>query len=261
MSLLAAVLLSAACDARVPLPEGDAFVRSLAAAQRRREEALSLYTYDVSEAREQLARDGRVRRRETRSFEVFHVKGRPVRRLVARDGRPLEGRQREREERRARELAEGLRSGKAVSEEAGLRLSRILERYHFVARGREEVEERCAVVFDFTARPGDFDLERDALLRHLAGRLWVDEEERAVALVEVHNTSPLRVALGIGATVSAVTFRAEFRRLEAGVWLPRALEAAADGKKLLFRVFRVRTTTTYENYRRFEVEVQENVRP
>jgi hypothetical protein len=122
------------------------------------------------------------------------------------------------------------------------------------------VDERCALVFDFAARPGDFALERDGLLRRLAGRLWVDEAEEAVARVEVRNTSGLRFALGLGATVSSLSFEARFRRLEEGVWLPRSLAVSAKGKKLLFKGFRVRTTTTYDRYRRFEVDVLEEVR-
>jgi hypothetical protein len=243
------------------LPEGNVFVRGLAPAQREREEVLSLYTYDVTEVREDLGRDGRVQRRETRSYEVFLVKGRPVRRLVARDGRPLPPEEREKEQRRARELAEDLRSGRAVRELPGVRLSRILERYDFVAKGREEIDGRCALVLDFAARPGDYDLERDALLRRLAGRLWVDEGEEAVARVEVHNTSGLRFALGLGATVSSLALRTEFRRLEEGAWLPRSAEVCAEGRKLLFKGFRIRTTTRYDNYRRFEVQVQEELRP
>jgi hypothetical protein len=184
-----------------------------------------------------------------------------VRRLVARDGRPLGGKEREKEAHRVRELAEALRSGTAVSEQPGVRLSRVLERYDFSARGREEVDGRCALVFDFAARPGDFDLEKDGLLRRLAGRLWVDAAERAVARVEVRNTSGLRFALGIGATVSSLSFEAAFRRLEEGAWLPRSMAASATGRRFLFRSFRFRTTTSYENYRRFEVEVQEEVRP
>lgn len=261
MGPAAGLLLAAACSAGAPLPEGNGFVRGLVGAQRQREEALSRYAYDVSEVREHLDRDGRVERRETRSFEVYHVAGRPVRRLVAKNGRPLPAKEREKEDRRARELAADLRSGRAVSERPGVRLSRILERYHFVAVGREEVDGRCTLVFDFTARPGDFDLERDGLLRRLAGRLWVDEGDKAVVRVDVRNTRGLRFALGLGASVSSLSFRTEFRRLEEGAWLPRVVEAAAEGRKLVFRGFRVRTTSTYENYRRFEVEVDEAVRP
>jgi hypothetical protein len=111
---------------------------------------------------------------------------------------------------------------------------------------------------EFTALPGDFALERDSVLRRLAGRLWVDEEERAVARVEVHNTSAIRIALGLGASVSSLGFRSEFTRLPDGVWLPRSIETLAVGRKLL--VSGPWTTTSYGRYRRFEVEVLEQLR-
>ena len=88
----------------------------------------------------------------------------------------------------------------------------------------------------------------------------MDEAEKAVARVEVRNTTSLRFALGLGATVSSLSFQARFRRLEEGAWLPRSLAVSAEGKRLLFKGFRLRTTTTYERYRRFEVDVREEVR-
>ena len=57
------------------------------------------------------------------------------------------------------------------------------------------------------------------------------------------------------------SFEAEFRRLEEGVWLPKEVTAFVAGRKFLVKGFRVRTTTTYLNFRRFEVEVEEAVRP
>jgi hypothetical protein len=256
---LAVLLLSAACPAAAPLPEGDAYVRGLLSAQHQREEALSRYSYDVHELREELDRAGVARKRRTRDFEVFVVKGRPVRRLVAENGRPLAGRAREKEERRVRELAEAIASGRAVSERPGVRIAQLLERYSFVAARREEIRGRCSIVFDFTARPGDSALEHDTVLRRLAGRLWVDEADRAVVKVELRNTSGIKLALGIGASVSTLSLRTEFVRLEDGVWLPRSVETLAVGRKLLLRRFRVRTTTSYARYRRFEVEVKEEV--
>jgi len=256
---LAVLVLNAACQVAAPLPEGDAYVRGLLSGERRREDALSRYTYDVSEVREELDRAGRVHKRRTRDFEVFVVLGRPVRRLVARDGRALTGRERAKQERHARELAEALAAGKAASEQPRVRLSKVLERYRFVAVSREELDGRCAIAFDFTALPGDFALERDPVLRRLAGRLWVDEAERAVARVEVRNASGIKLAFGVGASVSSLSLRVEFTRLPDGVWLPRLVESLAVGRKFLVSGFRVRTTTAYGRYRRFEVEVQEEV--
>ena len=48
-SLLIALLALAVLEAEAPLPEGNSYVRSLVAGQRRREEAINKYTYDVEE--------------------------------------------------------------------------------------------------------------------------------------------------------------------------------------------------------------------
>jgi hypothetical protein len=222
---------------------------------------LSRFAYDVTELRERLDKNGRAERKEIRVYQVFYVRGRPVRRLVARNNRELNESDREREERRVRELVEAIRDGRAVTEQPGVRLSRILERYDFRSRGAEEVDGRCSLVFDFAARPGDFELERDKLLRKLSGRLWVDEGEYAVARLEVRNTSGLRFAFGLGASISTLSFHMAFTHMEEGVWLPLRLEAYAEGRRLLFRRFRSRRTTTYSNYRRFEVDVLEEIQP
>jgi len=70
--------------------------------QKRREEALDRYTYGVEQLLEERDDRGAVTRRRVRSYEVFYVRGRPVWKRVAEDGRPLR-----------------------------LRLSAILERYDF----------------------------------------------------------------------------------------------------------------------------------
>jgi hypothetical protein len=58
VGLVVVLVLGVSCGARAPLPEGNTFVRGLVGAQRQREEAVSLYTYDVTE-REELDRNGR----------------------------------------------------------------------------------------------------------------------------------------------------------------------------------------------------------
>lgn len=259
--LLAVLAAATTCAAGPPVGDADAYVRHLVGGQRRQEEALSRYTYDVTESREDLDSQGRAVRRRVRQYEVYHVKGRPVRRLVARDGRPLPAEERQRVDERARTLAEAIRNGQTVSEEPGVRLSRILERYDFRYAGREPVEGRCALVFEFSPLPGEFKLDRDFVLRKLAGRLWVDEEEQAVVRLDVRNTGGVRIALGIGANVSAASFHGEFVRLEAGVWLPRRLEGGAAGRKLLFIGFHVRETLVFANYRRFGVSTEEKLAP
>lgn len=242
------------------LPEGNAYVRQLVERHRERERTLDSFAYDVQELREELDGSGGVKKTRSRTYEVFFVRARPVRRLVAEDGRPLSAERQKKVDREAREKAEAISSGSAVTEQPGLRLSTILDRYDFRALGREAVDGRPSIVLDFGARPGRRTIEGDNVLRNLAGRIWVDEAEGEVVRAEARNTSSIRFALGLGASVSTLSLRLEFRKVDDSVWLPLRTEAAFAGRALLFKGFRTRVTTTYGNYRRFRVDVDERVK-
>jgi hypothetical protein len=256
---LLALLLLAAPEG--PLPEGNAYVQRLVGKQRHREDLLDQYTYDVLATREDLDDKGAVTERHTESYEVFFVKGRPVRRMVAKDGLPLPPGKQKDEDRKARELAEAVRAGRTVSERPGLRLSAVLERYDFRAVGRETIDGRIAIVLEFTARPGARPLDHDGLLRQLRGRVWVDEAEEEVVRAELSNVAPLKFGLGLGASVSSLTTRIAFRKVDDAVWLPAEDETVAVGRLLLVKRFRTRIRRSYSGYRRFDVESQEAVAP
>jgi hypothetical protein len=147
-----------------------------------------------------------------------------------------------------------------VREQPGVRLSQIFERYDFRSVARETIDGRSALVLDFTPRPGKRDLDGDSVLRRLTGRIWVDEDERQVVRAHLRNTDAVKFGLGIVARLSHVDAVLEFRKLEDGVWLPRSIRIEYAGRKL-FKGFRNRHTATYDRFRQFEVESQEQVRP
>lgn len=259
--LLAGLLASPLLPQDAPLPDGNLLVRELVAKQRHREEILDRYTYDVLQTREEIAKDGRVKDRKSRRYQVFYVKGRPLRKLVAVDERPLSAELKAKEERRVTEAAQAIARGQVATEQPGLRLSAILERYDFRSVGREAVEGRPAFVLEFTPRPGNRNLDSDHVLRKLSGRFWVDEEEREVVRARVHNTGGIKIAFGLGASVSSLDFSLEFRKVGGEVWLPLRIETEAAGRRLLVKGFRTRSTTSYGNYQRFWVESEEEIRP
>lgn len=239
------------------LPEGNAVARSMLGRQRAREDALNTYTYDVEEAREHLDAKDRITKRQSEAFEVFYVKGLPVRRQVARDGRPLDAKAQAKEDARVRERVQKLLEGRIVREDVGVRLSQILERYEFRTLARESRAGRDTLVLAFEARPGKRDLDSDNVLRALRGRLWVDEQERAVIHAEVRNSKGIKVAFGLGASVRSLDIGMDFRRLEDGVWLPDRVEARVSGRMFLFKAFRRRQVTTFSNYRRFVADAEQ----
>lgn len=242
------------------LPDGNALVRELAQKQRRWEEILNTYTYDVEVVRDDLDKDDRVTKRESRRFEVFYVKGRPIRRLVAEDGRPLGSERQARVDREVKEKVEAVNEKRVAVETPAVRLSTILERYDFRAVGREAIDGRPAIVLEFTALPGSRPLAHDDVLRNLAGRVWMDEAEREVVRAEVRNTAGMRFFLGLGASVSAVSGTFEFRKVDDTLWLPVRDETRAIGRMLLFKSFRTRVVHTYGNFRRFDVHSEEKLR-
>ena len=143
------------------LPDGNALVRELAQKQRRWEEILNSYTYDVEVVREDLDKDDRVTKRESRRYEVFYVKGRPIRRLVAEDGRPLGAQRQAKVDREVKEKVDAVNEQRVAQEIPAVRLSAILERYDFRAVGREAMDGRPAIVLEFTAIPGSRPLAHD----------------------------------------------------------------------------------------------------
>jgi hypothetical protein len=177
-----------------------------------------------------------------------------VRRQVEEDGRPLSAKEQEKEDRKAREMAEAVRAGRAVVERPGVRLSAILERYDFRAVAREDVAGRPAIVLEFAPRPGPRPLESDRLLRQVRGRVWVDEAEEEVVRAELANSAPLKIGGGFKASVSSLAVRIEFRKVDDAVWLPAEDETTVSGRALLFKKFRRRIRRTYSGYRRFSVE-------
>ena len=198
---------------------------------------------------------------DERRYEVFFVKGRPVRLLVAEDGIPLAAKQRAKEEARAREKAEAIAAGKVAREQPGMRLSRVMERYDFKAVAREEREGRSVLVLEFAPLPGKRELDSDNVLRALHGRLFVDEAEGEVARAEIRNSGGIKLRRGLGVSLGALDVVLDFQRLDDGVWLPRRVEATARGRVLWLKGFRQQTITSYSNFRRFGVETEEEVRP
>lgn len=259
-ALVLGLLLASDARPGAPLPEANAYVQGLLARERQREEALDRYTYDETETRTELDGEGRVRQSRSRLYRVFYVKGRPVRRLMARDGRPLDEASRLSEERRVSDKVRRFEAGPPASEPLGLPLSVILDRYAFTALGREVVGGQPALVMSFAPRPGKRGLAHDNVLRSLSGRIWVDEAEGAIVRVEVKNSSVIKVALGLGATVATATLALDFARADGEMWLPRRLEAAAAGRLLVFKGFRTRLVSTYDHYQRFLTETEDHTK-
>jgi len=257
--MLAALLLCCATQLEATGQDASQFARGLVAHQRATEAALRTYVYDLTELREELDRHGRVTHRRMLRFEVFHVRGRPVRRLVEIDDEPLPALRQRDEDGRVRRRIEELRSGRAEAARPGLSLSAVLERYQFEAVGQEEVRGRCARVFDFRAPTAETDEDDvDDVLQTLAGRIWVDEAERQVVRAQVYSETGDPIELGTLGSLSELGFELSYRKLDGDVWLPSSLRTYVSGRRMINRYHR-RRTLMYEHFRHPEVDALERL--
>jgi len=245
-----------------PLPEGNAFVRSAIGGARPQDGLIDDYTYDLEETREHLDKAGLVTSRETHGYEVYFVKTRPVRRLVSRNGVRLGASEQAEVDRRAEALAKDIAEGRTVSEQPGLRLSGLLDSFEFRTVAREEREGRKTLVLDFEPRKTaeskrSGNRAADAVTRILTGRLHIDEADRRVAKLEARSAPGRGAKVATGVKVGTFELLMEYGAIDGRVWLPRRVVTTATGRAFLFKTFKIRTTTTYSNYRRFTVETGE----
>jgi hypothetical protein len=249
------------------LPEGNAYVRSLLAEQRKQDEAINDFTYDLEETRENLDKKGRVTSTASLRYQVYFVKARQIRRLISRNGVPLSPKEQAAVDAKASERARDIAAGKIVTELVGVRLSNLFSSFDFKTLSRTEVDGRPVVELEF--RPGaDRPHEsggvgvNDRVLKMLSGRVTIDELDQRVVRLEARSDEHLSASVATGVKLGTIDFSVEFLRLGDKLWLPRKIVTYATGRAFLFVTFRVRQTSTYASYQSFKVDTEERaVRP
>jgi hypothetical protein len=218
----------------------------LSAAERNEERAarqLAAYTYTLTETIGTIDRDGRATRKELQTYDVFHLGGRPVAKLIRRGGQPLDEAARRREDARVKKLVEEYdrrrlsggadRSGQG--ERGPVRSVRDLwgsvvaempmleadwfpvyrRMTEFSNIRREQLRGRAALVLEFEPRPGakaHDNFERQ--VGRMAGTLWIDEASQQVIRLESHFGD------GHEKMVQGSSMRTERTLVDGDAWLP-----------------------------------------
>jgi hypothetical protein len=258
----------------------------LSAAERNEERAarlLAAYTYTLTETIGTIDRDGRATRKELQTYEVLHLDGRPVAKLLRIGGQPLDEAARRREDARVKNLVEEyerqrlsggaersghgergpVRSvrdlwGSVVAEMPMLEADwfpvyrRMTEFSH--AR-REQLGGRAAVVVEFEPRRGAAardDFERQ--VSRMAGTLWIDEASQQVIRIESH------FGEGHEEMFQGSSMRTERTLVDGEVWLPFRSELNLRRSLNLFGVIPVAASQPlllaiqFTGHRKFSVE-------
>jgi hypothetical protein len=263
-------VLSLASSAQTPAseqrPDAGSIIRTSLERNSFNESRLKDYTYTESQETRTLDKSGAVVKTERTSSEVLNLYGRAYKRRVSKDGRALEGKEKEKadqefeKEVHKRELETEEQRRKQEEEREKQRaegrrfLQEIPKAYAFRIAGEETLDGMPVWVIDAAPRP-DFHstVKRADLLKKLRGRLWIDKQSlqwvRAEAeVIEAISFGGFLAKLDRGARMTFLQ-----KRVNDEVWLPSMATARLDAR-LLVKHLSVAGETTWSNYRKFRVD-------
>jgi hypothetical protein len=242
LPFFAATLL--AMQATRPLPDHDTFVRATRDNLIRSQRAQFNYAYKERRSEFHVNPFGRVGTGGIEGWEVTPIENGTVilRKLIERDGqRVTDGevdRIKVREERR--------RQGRRTT------MDDVVATLTFKMLRRESVNGRDAIVIGFAPKPdSDPETREGGIAKAFTGNVWVDEGAREVIRVEATAVDTISFGFGLIARLnegSTVTLHRE--PIDGGLWLPRSIRFAGEGRALLVRKLNVDQRIEWSEYRK-----------
>lgn len=173
------------------LPSADEVIqRALAQAEQTDQQNLEAsYTFYSLSKSEKLDKEGQPKEVETRRFLNVPHQGHSYARLIEIDGRPLDPKEKRKEDEREREFREKVDKGDPPedSEEESMSFDEeLVSRYDFEILGLEQVGGRWAYAIGFEPKEGKLPVRRriDRALNKSSGTIWFDRETYSIAKLE-----------------------------------------------------------------------------
>ncbi len=262
-----------------PLPDIPALLEEVGKNEDKVDELLEKYTYTQTSVSREIDKNGQMVVKESETHELTFYKGNRIRRLIAKDGKPLSAKDEADEtkkiEKRVREIEkkEAEKARKAEKErevaqeskgnpdpERGQRISiaDVLRASKLVNPRRERFRGRDVIVFDFEPLPG-YKPKKDyeKFFGKMAGAIWIDASDKQVARVEAKLVDSYKIAGGLLASLKeGGSFVMEQERVNNEIWLPTRADINLGVKVLLVKGLNFNQIVTYGNYKRFNVEAE-----
>lgn len=231
---------------------------------------LDQYTFTETYIQSRLDAKGGVKKTKTEIYEVYPSVdfGKTYRRLIARNGTSLapaeladrdrkhEAKADKKERRRAAEdqAARSRRQEERRRKERAV-IDELFRMDEIAVAGRETVDGRPTIVVEFAPRPGFRpETQGGKVIQKLAGRAWVDEEDRQLVRLEAKLLDSLGVGPGgVTRLQKGATAYFQRRKVNGEIWLPTEARFTGAAKALLLFGARLDVFSQYSDYRKFSV--------
>ena len=263
---LFAALLAASAAAQNPPDPRDLVRRSIAQNQLdwvRMED----YTWQAESIERHLGSNGQLLSTEEEKWETLILGGRPFRRILERDHKPISDAERRGQQKRIEDAAraettESTEQRRRRMEKAGndrrralAFLSEIPDLMEFTLETDSAIEGRPVWVVSAKPKPGVQARSSDArMLTKIVGRIWIDKATDQWAKVDAETTDLVSWGLFLLRFSPGAHLTFEQTEVSPGVWLPHRLFIAGRGRVALFKRLAADQEVRWSNYRRFSVD-------
>lgn len=223
------------------------------------------YTFVQRNEEREMDAKGKVKSRESQTWDVTLLEGAPYRRLIAKDDKPLSAKDEKKEQERLdknlkedeKDRAKRRAETEKRREENHKFMLEIQDAYDFRRLPDEPVDGRPMYVLDATPRPGYKPKTREGgMLSKMRGKLWIDQEEFTwvKADVEVIDT----ISLGLFLIRINKDMRMSFTsaRVNEELWLPKSALLRGSARLALLKKINGEFETTWRDYKRFQTETK-----
>ena len=227
------------------------------------------YTYIEHEEEHKLDGKGQVKSTETRTYEIMVLYEEPVRKLTARDDKPLSDKDSRKEDEKIQKVIEKRKS--ESEEDRNKRLQKqekdreedrafvkeIADAYNFRLAGVEEWEGRSTYVIDADPRPGyEPHMKNAKFLPKFRFRTWVDKAEMQWVKLDIQCIDTVSVGLFLVRLHKGPNIQIEQTRINDEVWLPKHVALKLDARVALLKGLNVSEDVTYRDYKKFRAETK-----
>jgi hypothetical protein len=257
-----APLASPRGDAR-PLPDIPTLLRDVVKNQQALEDLRRQYTCHLSEEEDKVDSGGNLKSRETKDYDVFYIGDEQALHLLAKDGQPLAGTEKQDQDdkfnkqydklkKQQADLAADPRKQAKQQEEDQADLSDFLRAELFTHPRRETFRGHDVIAFDVNGNPDYKPKKRiDNIIQKLSGTMWIDEQAREIVRLEARFTDSVKIGGGLVASLAkGSNFVFEQDKINDEVWLPSYAEVHASGR-IVFVSLKQNFIDRFSDYKKF----------
>jgi hypothetical protein len=227
------------------------------------------YTYIQREEEHKLDADGKVKSSESRTSEIMVLYGEQVRRLIAKDDKPLSEKDAAKEEEKIRKLTDKrkneneeqrkkrLETEEKDREDARNFVGEVADAYDFRLIGTENLDGRETYVIEAEPRPDFRPRLKDAkILPKFRFRAWIDQAESQWVKLDAECIDTVSVGWFLARIHKGSRLLIDQTRVNDEVWLPRHVAVKVDVRVALLKNFNLEADVTYRDYKKFRTDTK-----